>query len=121
DAVPSAKLRRQGSPSDVVNRKIMQRFQELAIIAPLVPAARARRPKRLDHDLPIDIRHPCQHDRLPQADLLSITDAVRCESLPFYSQIPSTRPKLQHVLDKVNETLAASGYHTVGKRRLRVV
>src|ERR1700704_4955677 len=70
DAVPSAKLRWQGSPGDVVNRKIMQRFQELAIIAPLLPAARARRPKRLNHDLPIGIRHPGPNDRLPQADLL---------------------------------------------------
>ena len=48
----------------------MQRFQKLAIIASLVPPARARRQKGRDRDLPIRIAHLCQHDRLPQADLL---------------------------------------------------
>src|ERR1700716_247091 len=39
DAVPMTKLRRQGSPGDVVNCEIMQRLQELAVVSPLVPAA----------------------------------------------------------------------------------
>ncbi len=34
----------------------MQCLQELAVVPPLVPAARARRPKRLNHDLPVGIR-----------------------------------------------------------------
>ena len=70
DAVPIAKLRRQRSPGDVVNREKMQRLQKLAIVPPFVAAARARRLKRFDHNLPIGIAHLCQHDRLPQADLL---------------------------------------------------
>src|SRR5258708_36572014 len=65
DAVPSAKLRGQGSPGDVVNREIMQCFQKLAIIAPLVPAARARRPEGLHDNPPTAILHPRLHDRLP--------------------------------------------------------
>jgi hypothetical protein len=43
DAVPIAKLRRQRSPGDVVNREKMQRLQKLAIVPPLVAPARARR------------------------------------------------------------------------------
>jgi hypothetical protein len=39
DAVPIAKLNRKRTPVDVVNREIMQRFKEFAVVAALVAPA----------------------------------------------------------------------------------
>jgi hypothetical protein len=74
--IPLAKFSRQSTPGDIVNRKVMQRFQEFTIVPAAPAAARACRTKRLDNDLPLGIRHLGQHDRLLPANRLSITDAL---------------------------------------------
>src|SRR6185437_176200 len=87
DPVPLAKLSRQGAPGDIVNCEIMQRFQEFAVV-PTAPAkARACRPECFDNDLPLGIRHLCQHDRLLPANPVPTTDAVRCNA-PYFLFTP---------------------------------
>src|SRR3954451_14260550 len=66
-AVPIAKLARQGPPGDVVNREIMQRFQEFTVISAAPATARACRPECFDDNHPLGIGHLCQHDRLLHA------------------------------------------------------
>ena len=65
DAVPVPELLGNGSPGDVVDREIMQRLQKFAVVPPLVPVPRARRPEKLYRKRPFLIRHPRQHGRLP--------------------------------------------------------
>ena len=58
-------LRRKRPPRNVVDREIMQRFEEFAVVAALVAAAR---PGRLEHpknNRQILDAHPCQHRRPP--------------------------------------------------------
>ena len=45
DRVPGPELGRQSPPGDVVQRKVVQGLQELAVIAALVAAPRTGRPK----------------------------------------------------------------------------
>src|SRR3954471_1354972 len=68
DAGPLAKLSRQGPPGEVVNREIMQRLQELAVVLTAPAAARACRPECFDDNLPLGIGHLGQQDRLLHAD-----------------------------------------------------
>ena len=88
DAVPLTELSRQSAPSDIVNREIMQRFQEFAIVPTAPATARACRPERFDNDLPLGIGHLSQQDRLLPANRLSITDPVRCNA-PYFLFTPS--------------------------------
>ena len=48
DAVPIAELGRERPPSDVVDREIVQRLEELAVVAALVAPPRAAGPKLED-------------------------------------------------------------------------
>jgi len=48
DAVPGAELGRQRSPRNVVDREIVQGFEKLAVVPPLVPTPRAAGMKHLD-------------------------------------------------------------------------
>src|SRR3954453_3202485 len=72
DAVPIAELGRERPPSDVVDREIVQRLEELAVVAALVAPPRATGPKQLHNRRPIALRHPSQHrDLHPEVPLLS--------------------------------------------------
>jgi len=72
DAVPIAELGRESPPSDVVDREIVQRLEELAVVAALVAPPRAAGPKQLQNRRPIALRHPRQHRDLPtEVPLLS--------------------------------------------------
>src|SRR6476659_9451014 len=53
DAVPIAELGRERPPSDVVDREIVQRLEELAVVAALVAPPRAAGPKQLQNRRPI--------------------------------------------------------------------
>src|SRR6478736_8781909 len=64
DAVPIAELGRESPPSDVVDREIVQRLEELAVVAALVAPPRAAGPKQLQNRRPIALRHPRQHREL---------------------------------------------------------
>ena len=50
-------LGRQRSPRNVVDRKIVQGFEKLAVVLPLVPTPRAAGMKHLDHKHPIFFGH----------------------------------------------------------------
>ena len=69
---PIAELGRERPPSDVVDREIVQRLEELAVVAALVAPPRAAGPKQLQNRRPIALRHPRQHRDLPtEVPLLS--------------------------------------------------
>src|SRR3954466_4297873 len=71
DAVPIAELGRERPPSDVVDRELVQRLEELAVVAALVAPPRAAGPKQLQPP-PNRPRHPRQHRDLPtEVPLLS--------------------------------------------------
>ena len=57
DAVPGAELGRQRSPRNVVDREIVQGFEKLAVVPPLVPTPRAAGMKHLEHKHPIFFGH----------------------------------------------------------------
>jgi len=61
---PSAPLGSPQHPEPLCDGETVVRRSDFRLLAA------TNRPERLKHDLPIGIRHPCQHDRLPQADLL---------------------------------------------------
>src|SRR5207244_10536841 len=52
------------TPGDVVDQKLVKRFQERAVLPAFVAPARAHGPEHLNHPLPVLVRHPRQHDRL---------------------------------------------------------
>ena len=93
DAVPVSVFLGQRTPSDVVDRKIVDRLEEFAIVMPGFPPGRLRRVEHLQRDRPIPLRHPRQHDRPPVAGHPVIR--TRPDSrIPQKrrSGIPSTRP-----------------------------
>ncbi len=70
DAVPVSEFLRKRPPSDVVYRKIVESFQELAIVTPLVATTRARRPEQFNRESPFVLGHLRQHGRLQQKPTL---------------------------------------------------
>src|SRR4051812_50049941 len=58
DGVPIPELGRQSPPSDVVNGKIMKRFQKLAVVPALVAPARQHRPDPNQTTTPTSPPHP---------------------------------------------------------------
>ena len=48
-----------------MDREVVDRLQELAVVAPLVPTPGARRPEHLQRHVPVLIAHPRQHGRPP--------------------------------------------------------
>jgi hypothetical protein len=80
DRVPVPKCGGQGPPGDVMDRKVVQRFEERAVIPALVAPPRAHRSEHLNHDLPILIRHPRQHGRPPQTGQPEIKNQAIGES-----------------------------------------
>src|SRR3954466_493344 len=72
DAVPVAELGRERPPRDVVDREIVQRLEELGVVAAIGAPPRAASPKQLHNRRPIALRHPRQHRALPtEVPLLS--------------------------------------------------
>src|SRR5215204_2511324 len=61
--VPGPELAWKRAPCDVVDRKILQCFEKLAIVPALVAAPRARRPEYLQDDRPVGFRHGREHGR----------------------------------------------------------
>ena len=61
DAVPGAELGRQRSPCNVVDREIVQGFEKLAVVPPLVPTPRAAGIEHLVHKHPIFFGHLRQY------------------------------------------------------------
>lgn len=66
-AVPFAVLVGKRTPSDAVNRDVVNGLQEFPIVVPWLPPARLRCIEHLQRDRPIPLRHPRQHGRLPFA------------------------------------------------------
>ena len=62
-AVPGTELGRQRPSRDVMNREIMHAFEKLAVVAPLVAAARAAGGEDVQHYSPIFFGHPRQDGR----------------------------------------------------------
>lgn len=58
DRVPIAELGRKRSPGDVVDREVVKRLQELAVVPPHVAPARQSRPEHRQRDLPIVLALP---------------------------------------------------------------
>src|SRR3954468_7082949 len=89
DAVPVAELGRERPPRDVVNREIVQRLEELAVVAALVAPPRAAGPKQLQNRRPIALRHPRQHRDLP-TEVLAASDAEApaAELVNHYARLP---------------------------------
>jgi HD superfamily phosphohydrolase len=56
-AVPGAELGRRRSPRNVVGREIVQGFEKLAVVPPLVPTPRGAGMKHLEHKHPIFFGH----------------------------------------------------------------
>src|SRR5271166_5637343 len=63
NAVPRTELGGQRAPGYVMYREIVQRFQKLAIVVTGFTAFGSHRAKHFDSDLPILLRHSCQHNR----------------------------------------------------------
>ena len=63
NTVPSAELSRQCAPGNVVHGEIMQGFEKLTIISPLIAAPRAHRREHPQHKRPFLFGHPRQHRR----------------------------------------------------------
>src|SRR6476646_10850072 len=68
DAVPIAELGRESPPSDVVDREIVQRLEELAVVAALVAPPRAAGPKQLQNRRPIT-RSPPRRKRFGATEI----------------------------------------------------
>src|SRR3954470_16101086 len=71
----------------------MQRCQEFTVIPAAPAAARARRPERRNHDLPLGLGHLSQHGRLLRADPSESPMPSNVNPLFSIHRIPSTRPK----------------------------
>jgi len=91
DAVPVPELPRQGSPGDVVNREIVQRFQKLAVVVSRFATARLHGVEHLQNDRPVLVRHSRQHGRLPVAGTHRFEEKVIRE-YP-YALLGSIRPQ----------------------------
>src|SRR3954451_8766756 len=72
----------------------MQRCQEFTVIPAAPAAARARRPERRNHDLPLGLGHLSQHGRLLRADPSESPMPSNVNPLFSIHRIPSTRPRL---------------------------
>ncbi len=68
DAVPIAELSGKRAPVDVVNGKIVKRFEEFSIITSFVAPPRARRLEYIQNNRPFLIGHSRQHGRSPDTD-----------------------------------------------------
>src|SRR5678815_2652542 len=96
--VPVAEPAWKRAPRDVVDRKILQRFEKLAVVPALVAAPRARRPEYLQHDRPLGFRHGREHGRSSSNRPPMSHRKTDLGIPPRYTRsIPSTRPReLRH-------------------------
>jgi hypothetical protein len=80
DGIPVPELGRERPPVDVVQREVVERFEEPTVVPAFVASARAHGPKHLNHHLPVLVRHPRQHGRPPQTDQPGSTNPERGKS-----------------------------------------
>src|SRR5215204_2306711 len=92
--VPGPELAWKRAPCDVVDRKILQCFEKLAIVPALVAAPRARRPEYLQDDRPVGFRHGREHGRSSSNRPPMSHRKTDLGIPPRYTRSnPSTRPK----------------------------
>ncbi len=91
NAVPLAELRRQSPPRHVVDREIMQRLQEFAVVPSFVPPPRPARAEQLDSEVPFVLCHPRQHRRLPKTKPTAYESPIPCFRNPP-NQFVAIRP-----------------------------
>jgi len=125
DRIPMAELHRKGAPSDVVDRKIMQRLQKLPVVPSFVATARAHRPENLQNNRPVILGHRRQHGRPSEiptaheslknrfgnrlASLSPPNPALRHVSLDasaYALRNPSTRPSIKVFLEEKLKVLS---------------